>query len=384
MVRAGVVSSLELSIQLHRRLFRDICRTSKWSPSENATLDNVLCVGNIDARVASLGGKPMVCNLGLASKSKLTLIHDVVSHIYTMGGITQRGEVSGSIERFSPVTGQWEMLPLDMPMSAVHHAAAMLQGRIFLVGMGRRERGGAVITFNPCARANKAWQGLGGSGMQVKRVSTTACAVHGKLYVCGGLDSSTFEPCSSVECLSPTIDMTWETLPPMRIARVAARSVALAGHLLVCGGHGSDYPQSITSSSEIFDPIDQVWSAAPKMTIPRVYHSAAQIAGTVYVCGGFTSHTFPYAAQSAEFYRPADRKWQPLPNLLQPRASAAVGVLCQSMYVFGGEIVDDNYSQPCKKLSSVERYNSHLGVWELLQPMSEPRAGHAAFVVSTG
>jgi len=351
LVRAGVVSSLELSIQLHRRLFRDICRTSKWSPSENATLDNVLCVGNIDARVASLGGKPMVCNLGLASKSKLTLIHDVVSHIYTMGGITQRGEVSGSIERFSPVTGQWEMLPLDMPMSAVHHAAAMLQGRIFLVGMGRRERGGAVITFNPCARANKAWQGLGGSGMQVKRVSTTACAVHGKLYVCGGLDSSTFEPCSSVECLSPTIDMTWETLPPMRIARVAARSV---------------------------------WSAAPKMTIPRVYHSAAQIAGTVYVCGGFTSHTFPYAAQSAEFYRPADRKWQPLPNLLQPRASAAVGVLCQSMYVFGGEIVDDNYSQPCKKLSSVERYNSHLGVWELLQPMSEPRAGHAAFVVSTG
>jgi len=293
LVRAGVVSSLELSIQLHRRLFRDICRTSKWSPSENATLDNVLCVGNIDARVASLGGKPMVCNLGLASKSKLTLIHDVVSHIYTMGGITQRGEVSGSIERFSPVTGQWEMLPLDMPMSAVHHAAAMLQGRIFLVGMGRRERGGAVITFNPCARANKAWQGLGGSGMQV-------------------------------------------------------------------------------------------WSAAPKMTIPRVYHSAAQIAGTVYVCGGFTSHTFPYAAQSAEFYRPADRKWQPLPNLLQPRASAAVGVLCQSMYVFGGEIVDDNYSQPCKKLSSVERYNSHLGVWELLQPMSEPRAGHAAFVVSTG
>ena len=61
-----------------------------------------------------------------------------------------------------------------------------------------------------------------------------ACALNGKIYVCGGVNSKG-KVLNSVERFDP-VQNTWEILPPMSKLRKDAGVVAFNGHLYVFGG----------------------------------------------------------------------------------------------------------------------------------------------------
>ena len=182
---------------------------------------------------------------------------------------------------------------------------------------------------------------------------------HGKLYVCGGLD--TREYLRTAECLDPASG-SWESLPPMCQRRRGAAAAAISGRLYVCGGssNGTD----TLNSAERFDPLFGVWEELPPMARRRRGAAAAVLGGCLCVCGGSADG---WDTSSVERYDPRTGAWDALPSMCQQRLGAAAATLNGNLYVCGGSC--DGW----QTLSSAERFDPVAGTWELLPTMAHRR-----------
>uniref|UniRef100_A0A7S4UN90 Attractin/MKLN-like beta-propeller domain-containing protein n=1 Tax=Alexandrium monilatum TaxID=311494 RepID=A0A7S4UN90_9DINO len=184
-----------------------------------------------------------------------------------------------------------------------------------------------------------------------------ALMLTGKIYVCGGVDSSTV--LGTVECYDLHAGK-WVRPQPKRMRRPrGGAAFCVSGGRFWCAG-GAHYGAGWLNSLERFDPWSGEWEVMPPMKTARIYASMVAIEGFLYVCGGHTQHNVPVAA--VERFDPKSRTWKEIPSMLHRRTVPMTAVMHGQLLAFGG--VDTGY------LSSIECYSPCSEFWQRLPPMA--------------
>jgi len=125
---------------------------------------------------------------------------------------------------------------------------------------------------------------------------------------------------------------TWRKLPPLPAARAAAGAVALHGRLYVVGGVG---PVGLARSQLVYDPAARRWSAAPGPT-PRQHLAVAATRGRIYSIGG-RSAGYDTNVATVESWAPGERSWRREPALPEPRGGTGAAAVDGVLVSVGGE-----------------------------------------------
>lgn len=159
-------------------------------------------------------------------------------------------------------------------------------------------------------------------------------------------------------------------------SQIWPRVRALCGcHIYVCGGSGDGV--EVLDTAERFSTLCGTWEALPPMIEPRCDATAQFIAGHVYVCGGCNGQSSVSSVlSSVERFDPFLSIWEAAPEMLFARRGAAAGAIAAKMYVCGGYNTTDGALDfaECLALTSM--------AWEALPLMLETRAEPAAGVIA--
>lgn len=310
----------------------------------------------------------------------LVAFHEHVSCLYSFGGACGHKNAVGSMERYVPKVGRWEAMPHEMQIRGISFASAVLQGRIYLCGVGFDVFGGKVMVFDAHSGGKNAWTVLRGhQAPHILRSEPAVAVIAGRLYLCGGKEARTSEPLDSSESFDPVADGPWELLPSMSHARVFGSASPFASRLLVCGGHAGS--TDCHATCEYYDPSIHSWTAAPTMTQGRWAHSAACMCGTAFICGGYSPDSFPDALSSIEFLKPENDAWERGPAMQVARCAAGAGVIGRKLYICGGASGHLDFGNG-EQLNSVEVLDSNLSRWQMATPMTVTRSSHTSAVSS--
>jgi N-acetylneuraminic acid mutarotase len=202
--------------------------------------------------------------------------------------------------------------------------------------------------------------------MSLARSSVAAAALHGRVYVAGGMvgccDS---EMSSNVAAYNPG-NRTWTERSPLHEARSAAGSATIDGLLYVVGGR---VPGSDVATLEVYTPSTDRWVTKRPMPTPRRWAMVEAVNGLLYVAGG---HFDPPDAQpifrTLEVYNPHTDRWATKAPMLYPRDAAMSSVLLGKIYVAGGERPGDIVTR------TLQVYDPSTNRWHLARPMPTRRA----------
>ena len=218
------------------------------------------------------------------------------------------------------------------------------------------------------------------TSMPTARTWISAAVQGGRLYVFGGLSSTT--KLNTVERYDPALN-AWEARAAMPTARYGSAAVSLNGLIYVIGGVNAS--NQISAIVEVYDPAQDAWSAAAAMPTARCRLAAvAGPDGKIYALGGSTSSTLDLTGYSAvvEAYDPGTNTWSVAAPLNTPRVGLAAAVSGGRIYAFGG------YGQPlgyqARYLLSVESYDPATNIWSSATGMRIARYGLAAVATGNG
>jgi N-acetylneuraminic acid mutarotase len=129
------------------------------------------------------------------------------SDIYVFGGSAIHGNESASVFKLDTEANEWSTLP-PMPIASSRHSASVLNGLVYIVGVGKG--GNKVLRYDA---GSKAWSTL---------ADTLACrrggacfVINGRFFAAGGSNSVTN---MSVESYNVVSD-EWEFQAPMHEGR---------------------------------------------------------------------------------------------------------------------------------------------------------------------
>lgn len=212
--------------------------------------------------------------------------------IYVVGGCLSdcRINTTNLLEAYDPDDDSWSTLP-PMPTARVGHAAAALNGKLFVVG--------GVPACLPCLpqlRSIEVYDPVFNTWdttttrapMPTGREGASAAVIDGKLYVVGGVvrnpgNAFDHHKTGTLEVYDPGSD-TWDTTrAPMPTPRQAASVGVIGGKLHVVGGVAD---AGITATHEVYDPLTDSWSTLEPMPTARWVAMTGVIDGRLYVAGG--------------------------------------------------------------------------------------------------
>ncbi len=147
---------------------------------------------------------------------------------------------TGLTHSLNITTGQWKAR-VSMPTPRNSHAAAVIDGEVFVVG-GRRN----VMTS--------------GGRLEIENLDV-------------------------LEAYNPKTD-TWRRLAPMPEAQGGLAAAAMNGKLYVFGGEQFSPDTKVFSSCWTYNPKSNTWQSLPDMRTPRHGLAAAAIGKKIFVVGG--------------------------------------------------------------------------------------------------
>ncbi|CAE6932876.1 cobB [Symbiodinium sp. CCMP2456] len=194
-----------------------------------------------------------------------------------------------------------------------------------------------------------------------------AVACGDAIYAIGGrgVDGESLD---SVECYYPAKDV-WVPAPPLKSCSGWLAATGAWGGVCVAGGDRDEANLDYLDAVELFQPSLRCWIPLPPMGTARWASAAAFTAsaapfteGAAFVAGGYgRGEKFgEKVLSSVECLALGSKGWRRLPCLPSPRAAHAMSAVAGKLYVAGGLGLED---QP---LYSVERFDLHLGHWEVL------------------
>lgn len=197
--------------------------------------------------------------------------------IYLIGGFGGSSNLpSSQVLRYDIKTAQWsEAQPLPAPRGG--HGAAVLDGRIHIIGGGNSERTLNLHTrYDP---ATQRWQDL--APLPRSQGSPAVTVQGGRLYAIGG--RSGHQDFGEVHVYEPGTD-SWSRGPDIS-PRGTAGAVSHCGGLLLFGGESQ---ASHTSLGEVLRlrPESRQWEALNPMPTPRNFARALRMGAAIYVVGG--------------------------------------------------------------------------------------------------
>ena len=203
-----------------------------------------------------------------------------------------------SASAFDTVSGKWESLP-DMPTARGAAAAVIVGSQIHVIG-GAAEvhpEQGLGLQFNsPVVQstAHEIYDLNNGTWSKAAPVPTGrnhhgAALIDGKIYVVGGrvgFFGGTFSNLGSHEVFD-TATGEWAMRPQLPTPRSGIGVVALNGRLHVLGGEGFAAEFGGTfRTHEIFDPDQQTWQVGLRMPTPRHGFGCAVLDNRIYAVSG--------------------------------------------------------------------------------------------------
>lgn len=278
----------------------------------------------------------------------------------------------------APLTtpGIWDTAPL-MPNKLGEVAAGVINGVLYMVG----ETSNATLAYDIASgtwRNNLAPRPLVGH-------HHAAEVVDGKLYIIGGLGSGA----GKVQIYDPVTN-SWKLGNDMPFAAGSSSSAVINGQIYVTGGIiGS----STTTQSAKYNPATNVWTAIAPMKQGRNHAASATDGTKLYVFGGRgpgsgDSNTVANGFDTVQIYNPATNTWvssldsgstiAPLP---QARGGMGKAVYFNGeFYVMGGETQTGAGATDQKVYNRVDIYNPLTNTWRLGKNM--PTARHGIFPVA--
>lgn len=286
---------------------------------------------------------------------------------YFIGGAN--GEtVSDAMWLFDAYLQRWtELAP--MPEPRYRHAAAMVNGRIYIMG-GFSNWSNSVegipsrdmIVYDIAAGV---WEQTE-NGPQTPRSDACAAAVDGRVYYAGGYSAGFAAALSSIEVFDPDV-ATWYTVPPMPTPRGDCMCASLNSQLLVLGGYYDPTnewtPNSFRREVEAFDPSVNQWSSLAPMPASRGDMALVTLPnGRLMVMGGETtsedaSRTMVASNQVAQYIAAQD-VWVPKAPMIEDRFRFGAAYVADYVMVVGGQRsgATGSYDEIAPGLASTEAF----------------------------
>jgi N-acetylneuraminic acid mutarotase len=270
--------------------------------------------------------------------------------------------LDGQPPRWSP------RAPIPAPIQET--AAVALDGRLYVLG------GFEGLSLTDKAQiydvAGDRWSLAPALPAEVHHAN--AAVVGETIFVVGDLQTFGFTAVGDVWTYNPSTDTAWSARSPMPRPRGAAVTGVIGGKIYVAGGSAG----GAVAHVDEYDPAMNTWTPKLAMPAPRDHACGGVIGGMLYVAGGRAGS--PDAPQPDVYaYDPAMNTWTPKAPMLTARGGTACGVIDGKLIVVGGE---GNAADPSGVFSETEAYDPATDTWTTLEPMSHPRHGMAAAVVT--
>lgn len=246
---------------------------------------------------------------------------------------------STAVERYDIATGRWDLVA-PMPVSINHTAAAVHDGKLYLVGgyMGdpatfMRGDGLAVAIFLEYDPATDRWREL--PPPPTKRGAVAADVIGDELFVAGGWNTTQGD--LSVLEIYDFRTGRWRRGPDMQFARNHVVGTAAGGKFYAVGGHVDLFITSaVFKYVERYDPARDVWERVADMNEGRSGSGAVTVGDRVVVYGG---ENVEDAIASSEIFDPRTGGWSPLPDMPTPRHGLGDVAVGNRVYAIAGSPV---------------------------------------------
>ena len=203
---------------------------------------------------------------------------------FTDAATKEDGLPLATLEIYNAATGTWRA-GANMPEERGGHAAAVLNGEIYVVGgVGvNHALRTALLIYNP---TTDQWRT--GPSMSVPREHLTAAAVGNRIYAIGGrvtLDQARFGETTTnmntVEAFD-VLDQQWQTVAGMLTARGGLFAATSNNRIYVMGG---EFP-GIFAEVEEYNPQNNSWRTMTPMRQARHATGTATVGDTIFTMGG--------------------------------------------------------------------------------------------------
>ena len=216
----------------------------------------------------------------------------------------------------------------DMPTPRFGHGAAVIDGKIYVIGGSHANVTGlpTMQVYDPVA---DAWDEK--ADMPTKRYFHSTSVVNGKIYVIGGcLAPWTARPV--VEVYDPDND-TWVKKADMPTSRAAHATSVVDGLIYAIGG--VDNNKNPLSTVEAYDPATDTWTKKTNMPTRRSWLSTCVVDGIIYAIGG-SAGLGNFGIRVVEAYDPVADNWVRVANMPTARGWLATSVVDGKIYALGG------------------------------------------------
>jgi len=261
------------------------------------------------------------------------------NQFYVIGGHVggSEGHQLNTINVYNPETGMWTQPLPPLPRRTHDHAAAMVDGVLFVVG-GRTETGGELESGYKLSADNQ-WEDI--PKMREPRFGHCCVSLGGMLYTLGGWHEEKLKSCERFDAA----DQSWHPIAAMNHSRCGSAGVVLDGKIYMIGGWSAASREADRiedmKKMEVYDPETNMWEEGPMMNKGREGMCSVVHDGKIYIVGGVDSNEEPL--QCIEYFDPATQLWKTLPVQLPDEHGRGLGG-CASIkgkiYIAGGFIGD--------------------------------------------
>jgi N-acetylneuraminic acid mutarotase len=289
----------------------------------------------------------------------------------------QLPNLTGTAQAAGP---SWSSAP-PLPVALGEVAGGLIAGKIYLVGEGST----ATFAYDI---ATETWTSSGLATRPFPGDHHAAEVVDGKLYLFGGLGGGSE---GRVQIYDPAAN-EWTEGAPMPFAAGSSSSAVIGNQVYVAGGIiGS----STTTQAARYTPATDTWQAIAPMPQGR-NHAAAESDGTkMYVFGGRgpgsgDGNVVANGFDTVQIYDPTTDSWassldpgSPLEPLPQARGGMGTAVFANGeFWVMGGETLDGPGATADHVYDRVDVYDPTTNSWRAGPPV--PTARHGIFPVLDG
>jgi N-acetylneuraminic acid mutarotase len=336
------------------------------------TLANTsVTIGGLPATVTEVTSKRIAGTLPIRPMPSTALLDVVVTSDSQQSSIPNGFRYLFDAPGLEP--GWWEV-GSDAPAEVGEVACGVIAGSLYLVG----DDTSATMALN---LETGAWSG----GLATRNFPGdhhAAEVIDGKLYLFGGVDAGSQ---GRVQIYDP-VSNSWSLGADMPWLGGSVNTALIDGLVYVCGGIESG---ATVTDHHAYDPQTDTWGPAlAPMPLGRNHAAATTDGQKLYVFGGrIGGNQLANGFDDTQIYDPLTDSWTwdkdgvaglaPLPI---GRGGMGKAVFYQGeCYVFGGETLDGPGATPNGVYNRVDVYDPVTSTWRLEAPM--PTARHGTFPV---
>ena len=324
----------------------------------------------------TVAGQKLLVELCVPTASGPQARHGGSRLMYLLGG-SEGDDDSDSISKvdiYNADTNVW-MTGTPLPAACLDAAAAVLGGKIYLLGEGHEDdESGNVGRSGVRTFDMQVGTWVAATCMTEARSNAAAAVLGGKVYAIGGYGNHVL---SSAEVFDPQTGL-WRSIARMPTPRTRAAAAVLGGRIFVVGGWDG---REALDSVQVYDPATNTWEAAAPMGTKRNNVAVAALDGKIYAAGGkILWH--PGAGfgsfKTMEVFDPLTDSWREVAQMHTGRDSFSLTAVRGKLYAAGGidDIVIETENEGL--FASVESYDPRLDCWTAVAPIPTARHSHAA------